>query len=388
MQSHELNLFKNEKSNQELLKRLSNLANEVFDNYEIIYSSQMNKILKIYSNKKNSFFCLKTYYSNFNFVAFHEIYINQLIKNYLKIRRNSILNFFDFYIVEKKFENKQEIPKFENNNKINGNELSNKYNITKEVGLLFEYSQYGNMIDFLSKNENYFHSIKNVKNFLLDIIIALKELHKIGIVHNDVKLDNILIFNKNKRMVAKLCDYNNSLYIHDKKNNILNENQYYKFGFFEKPGFESDFFELGIVLFQIIFFENPLIYLKKINKNNYQNNCQINYEDSTKNPLKIELNKFNKSINHIYDINNKNICYYFDLNKNKNFKNFPHPKLKHLILKLLHTNSLKRPDDQNILKQRFFKNYKSKSSLHKKLCNISFVKNLRTNKIVKRLTVF
>lgn len=391
MQSDEQNLFKNGISNQKLLESISNLANEEFDNYDIIYSSQINKIQKIYSHKKNSVCCLKTYNCNFNFIAFHEIYINQLIKNYLKIRRNSILNFFDFYILEKKSENIQEKFKLENNNEIKGNELSNKYYMSKEVSLIFEYTPFGNMIDFLTKNENYFQSIKNVKHFLLDVITALIELHKIGIVHNDIKLDNILTFKINKKIVAKICDFNNSFYIHDIKSNFLNENHYYKFGFFEKPGFKSDFFELGIVLFQILFFENPLIYLKKFNINKEQKMRKISHniiESSTKNLLKIEYNKYNRSINDISDFEETKLCYYLDLNKNKKFRNFGHSKLKDFILKLLQTNSFKRPDDQNILKQSFFKTKNSKLSSQKNFCKISILKNLRTNKIVKRLTVF
>ena len=42
---------------------------------------------------------------------------------------------------------------------------------------------------------------------LIDIINGIRYLHQKGIVHLDLKLENVLIFKENGKYIAKLCDF-------------------------------------------------------------------------------------------------------------------------------------------------------------------------------------
>ena len=69
--------------------------------------------------------------------------------------------------------------------------------------LVFEYCEYGDMIDFLNNNEI---SSNLVKIILNQITLALKHLGNYGITHRDIKLDNILISNLDP-FTIKLIDF-------------------------------------------------------------------------------------------------------------------------------------------------------------------------------------
>ncbi|KAL9611241.1 MAG: hypothetical protein Q9167_004095 [Letrouitia subvulpina] len=80
---------------------------------------------------------------------------------------------------------------------------------TKEVWpvLLTERSTYGNMATFLDSEDGRTLSTEEKLKLLEDIAGACLAMHRLGIVHGDIKLENVLVFKKDKRWTAKLIDF-------------------------------------------------------------------------------------------------------------------------------------------------------------------------------------
>ena len=79
--------------------------------------------------------------------------------------------------------------------------------------LIVEHATYGNLQDY----QNTHHLSWEEKRFLsLDIALALQVLHDCGIVHGDIKSENVLLFhNDERKAVAKLSDFGCSLVDND-----------------------------------------------------------------------------------------------------------------------------------------------------------------------------
>ncbi len=384
-------LSNNKISNNEVIKI------EDFFNFqstsEKIEVSKFCKISKFYSEANKKFFCIKSYNPTFNLIGKNEIYINNIInKNCFLTKRNTLLNYyFSFYSKENlQIENIfMKNTDFMSNNEKIGNKL-HKY---KNLNLVFEYSSYGNLIDFINLNDNFFTKIKNVKNFLLDMISALKIIHFNGVVHNDLRLENILVFiNEKRKIIMKICDFNDSFILNNEKIHFnLEENFYNKFGFIEEPSFKIDYFQLGIVLFQILFFENPLKYLKKIDSKIIGNKMLVSEKkevskefNNSENLFKINVNKPHKSPTDKMD---NNISLFFDLSENDDFRILKNKDLKNLIFNLLEINPHKRCDDSNVLENEFFKRSYKIENIKIDIKNSFLLKNMRTKRIVRRLSL-
>lgn len=81
------------------------------------------------------------------------------------------------------------------------------------VSLVVEYAPYGTLRDFCQGHSADKASEVLLKaHFMHDIASGLEALHKCGIVHGDVKLENTLVFGGSKRLfIAKLSDFGHSL---------------------------------------------------------------------------------------------------------------------------------------------------------------------------------
>ena len=62
----------------------------------------------------------------------------------------------------------------------------------------------GNLFDMLEKREGKGIPEETVKNIAESVLTALVVLHKQGIIHRDIKIENVLI-GKDKKM--KICDF-------------------------------------------------------------------------------------------------------------------------------------------------------------------------------------
>ena len=79
--------------------------------------------------------------------------------------------------------------------------------------LIIEHATHGNLQDY----QNTHHLSWEEKEFLsLDIALALQVLHDCGIVHGDMKSENVLLFhNDERKVIAKLSDFGCSLVDND-----------------------------------------------------------------------------------------------------------------------------------------------------------------------------
>jgi serine/threonine protein kinase len=129
----------------------------------------------------------------------------------------------------------------------------------EKLNLKFEYSQVGTLFDYyineIQKMEN-----KNeiIKKFITQIVKALIIVHKQGIIHNDLKLENILLFkNRKGELIAKLADFNNSLLFDGEKiikfsdfDSSIPSSTLFPY-LIEYPNFKSDYLCLGVVVYQL-----------------------------------------------------------------------------------------------------------------------------------------
>jgi serine/threonine protein kinase len=79
--------------------------------------------------------------------------------------------------------------------------------------VMVEYAHMGNFREYLRQHQGR-TTLNNKFIFIGDVAAGLMALHDCGIVHGDVKLDNVLAFPSRDRpsnVVAKICDFGNSL---------------------------------------------------------------------------------------------------------------------------------------------------------------------------------
>jgi serine/threonine protein kinase len=158
--------------------------------------------------------------------------------------------------------------------------------------LLFEYSHLGSLFDNLSAL-----SITDKKKIIQELCQALIYLHERGIVHNDIKLENILLFKDDNGIYPKLCDFGIS-YLHSDTEppaepadpfcinythnvvSIVNTNNNF---LFEKRGYATDYFNLGELVFKLFLKEELYTNSDKtdyINNKLYKNkDCWVKCRD-------------------------------------------------------------------------------------------------------------
>ena len=83
--------------------------------------------------------------------------------------------------------------------------LHRVYENNESLFLILDYLQGGSLFDFITdKRDIYEDQISSVAGQLL---LAVEYMHKIGIIHRDLKIDNILIADKNsKALDARIGD--------------------------------------------------------------------------------------------------------------------------------------------------------------------------------------
>lgn len=120
-----------------------------------------------------------------------------------------------------------------------------------------EYYDSITLSEFLSSNS--YLPVDVAVNIIIQITQALKNLHENNIIHNDLKLDNILI---NKQFKIKLIDFGLSTII----DNPINENENIRISVpFTNPdkiidknnSIQNDLFSLGIIFYYFLMNEFP-----------------------------------------------------------------------------------------------------------------------------------
>lgn len=143
--------------------------------------------------------------------------------------------------------------------------------------ILMEYSKYGNLETFLQKNQNLNYKAK--WQIFIQILLALNLLHKKKIIHRDLKMSNILVFDDDNisknplKFKFVLSDFGTA--ISEEKQNLkptfertgatgtietmapelLEQNKDGKF--LHAHSFSSDVWALGVIIFNIFIGKNP-----------------------------------------------------------------------------------------------------------------------------------
>jgi serine/threonine protein kinase len=81
--------------------------------------------------------------------------------------------------------------------------------------VMVDYAAMGNFRSYLGQNRDHL-PFRSKLIFMGDVAAGLMALHKCGIVHGDLKLDNVLVFQSWSRpsaAIARLCDFGHSLVI-------------------------------------------------------------------------------------------------------------------------------------------------------------------------------
>ncbi|KAK0372058.1 hypothetical protein CLIM01_10583 [Colletotrichum limetticola] len=89
--------------------------------------------------------------------------------------------------------------------------------------LVVEYAPFGTMREYLNKQTL---KLAHIEMLLGDAASAIGALHACGIVHGDVKLDNVLVFPSRERptnALAKLTDFGHALIVHENRSTSVGE---------------------------------------------------------------------------------------------------------------------------------------------------------------------
>lgn len=85
--------------------------------------------------------------------------------------------------------------------------------------ILVEYAPYGNMRQYLMGMAHERLSAAIIESLAGDVAAGLSAIHKCGIIHGDVKLDNVLLFpswDRKASAIAKLTDFGHALVVNAK----------------------------------------------------------------------------------------------------------------------------------------------------------------------------
>ena len=172
-----------------------------------------------------------------------------------------------------KYENKmiKQIPKIINNSKEYKNEYKNEYNILSKINdpsiikineVYEDIDSFYNVMDFYEKGDLYFNinnnriCIKDYKKIIRNLIQPIFIIHKLNIVHMDLKLENYVLDNNSNNFI--LIDFHlsrshpYSYYKLDQNSNIVGTKPFiapeiYN-GYYCKS---SDMYSLGCMLYLI-----------------------------------------------------------------------------------------------------------------------------------------
>lgn len=192
---------------------------------------------------------------------------------YSKILDNATKNYF-FIKAYKNVNDKVKQEQFINERLSN---INNKH-IVKYLGshqqddffyLKFEYFKNGSLHEILDTNIRFLsltNRLKMISQITFQIVKGLISIHKMGIIHMDLHLSNIIVSKNSKNKIfVKIADFNNSqLYDGTQIINLFGQNEAYCSGLltfnYKKPSFTYDYLCLGIILYQLVFLKDQIYF--------------------------------------------------------------------------------------------------------------------------------
>ena len=236
--------------------------------------------VKMYYDKNRLRFCACKYIKN-NSIYNHEINILKMVNH------KNIINMHDYY-------------------------KDDKYKV-----IIMEYIIGNDLYNILIENSNKLN-INERENIITQLLEGVNYLHKIGIAHRDIKIENIL-YDKLKKKV-KIIDFGLSLIYKEKNKTMLYKRTYDSINWHYPPELylekykyirpeKIDVWSLGVCIYNIIYESNPFetaneeckLYLKYKNEglfvnklNRYEKDVEESFDNFIKCILKIDLSKRKK----------------------------------------------------------------------------------------------
>ena len=175
-------------------------------------------------------------------------------------------------------------------------------NVLEDINNIYIVMEYCSKENQININEL---SNEEKLNKINQLIQGIKFLHNIGIIHRDLKLQNILIGNDNN---IKIIDFNLSNIIspYEKINEFLGSYGYFSPEIIEKKSysFETDFWNLGIISFYFLYNFNPFKNCESINEIKQfdlykflNDNCDNNINNSANSIKQIIISCLNFNVN-------------------------------------------------------------------------------------------
>ena len=289
-----------------------------------IGSGLSSHVFKVFDEKTKKVKVAKIYEDNYSSLFLKE---TQILKILQKLNLSSNIKYFESSI----------------------DDLIQNGNITKKIYIILEFGSKGCLYDALNNTQNGF-SEEVCKYILLNILNCVDVLHKEGICHRDLKLQNIVLSGNNYDI--KLIDFGFAAKYITKENkqkklkNPVGTIRYWAPEIIEgKPydGVKTDIFSIGVILFSLM--TKKYGFFKADDKD-------LLYEK----------------------IKNKQYEEYWDLLENSHdIKNLS-PQFKNLFLKMVSYNPEERPTIEEIKRDEFLSdiingNKKRINLLRKKMIN-------------------
>lgn len=82
--------------------------------------------------------------------------------------------------------------------------------------IVVEYSAHGTLRDYLRSAHKLKIGFTDKEMLIADVAAGIHALHTTGIVHGDIKMDNVLIFDSDERkgsLAARICDFGHSIVV-------------------------------------------------------------------------------------------------------------------------------------------------------------------------------
>ncbi|CAK75769.1 unnamed protein product (macronuclear) [Paramecium tetraurelia] len=126
--------------------------------------------------------------------------------------------------------------------------------------IMMDYAKYGNLLQYLQQSRLE-ESI--ARSFFKQMIFIIDKIHKMGVAHRDLKLENILLDDQYK---LKICDFGFAVQYLDEQGRRIKVNDYVGTPQTAAPEIylrqpyhpvEADLFQLGVILFQICAGSSP-----------------------------------------------------------------------------------------------------------------------------------
>lgn len=144
--------------------------------------------------------------------------------------------------------------------------LENSENMVKIVKfidnfVLVKYYAEGDLMNYIMKR-NVLFSENEARALLLQMINIMTYLEECGIVHGDIRLENILVQEKNGKNIYKLCDFGSAAYKQDINNDLIMVGRTTTSSNCASPelirgGVHCDIWSLGILLYNILVGKEP-----------------------------------------------------------------------------------------------------------------------------------